>query len=38
MKEIKYINYWASEKISSSEAAAVGKWDLWNKTKYKKRL
>lgn len=38
MKEIKYLNYWSSEKLLSSEAAAVGKWDLWNKTKYQKKV
>jgi hypothetical protein len=38
MKKINYLSYWSSEKMWSSEAAAVGKWDLWNKTNIKRRL
>ncbi|RKE44312.1 hypothetical protein [Sphingobacterium detergens] len=38
MKIIKYINYWTEDKKIKSEKATVGKWDIWNKTKYKSKV
>ncbi|MCX2449967.1 hypothetical protein OQX61_01670 [Pedobacter sp. PLR] len=38
MKLIKYINYWDVNKKISTEKATVGKWDLWNGTKQKKKV
>jgi len=36
--KIKYQGYWAARKKLQPEAASVGKWDIWNKTKYKKNV
>lgn len=38
MKLIKYVNYWDVNKKINTEKVSVGKWDLWNKTKLKKKV
>lgn len=38
MKLIKYLNYWDVNKKINTEKATVGKWDLWNGTKLKKKI